>query len=123
MMKRSTFLALLAAVTWMSLSPSPLLADEEQQKEDEIRESLEDAQEYFFKALKSLGEAGKKSYEEHMPEFKAQSEEALEKSQELLKRWRDQLEQELEKQKKSREKLSPSPRPQQPDEHESMPMI
>jgi hypothetical protein len=112
----------------VAILPGSLAADPKQDrgKEDkrEIHKSLEEAQSHFLEALRILGEAGKKTYEKHLPELKERSGEALQKSQKLLEKWQDQIEEELDNQLKSLEKQQKKDRqPKQSEKTESLPLI
>ncbi|MBF0447466.1 MAG: hypothetical protein HQL67_04620 [Magnetococcales bacterium] len=112
-------------LTLLTLTTQPLYADADlpaqsnsAAQDEAIEESLENAEEHFLNALKALGEAGRKSYDKHLPKLKEQSEEALGKSREMIEAWQNQLKEMLDRQRdlnQERKKALP-PRHYEPEQ-------
>ena len=97
---------------------------EAQQAENETEQALDRAKSHLLNAMKALGEAGALTYDQHMPELREKTGQAMKEAQSLLDNLEKQVQQEMQElrerqERKKREESKPEPTP----EPETLPAI
>ncbi|MEO5347607.1 MAG: NUDIX domain-containing protein [Magnetococcus sp. YQC-9] len=90
-------LAILGIGSMLAMQPAAAGESASPPVDGSTEEALEQAREHLLEAMKALGKAGQKSYEERLPTLKEKAGEALEETQKLLREMQERLPEQLEK--------------------------